>query len=108
MIVNAKTERWRIYFSDHAALELSMLSVASEAASEGMLFSAICAPSRFHTAKSQTGSRLIAKIFHSIAPSLPTIEVRQLNCRILILMGRQCDAYRKKGNECAPEAIPRL
>jgi len=35
-------ERWRIYFSDHAALELSMLSVVSEAASEGMLFSAIC------------------------------------------------------------------
>jgi hypothetical protein len=28
-----------------------MPSVVSEAASEGMLFSAICAPSRFHTAK---------------------------------------------------------
>ncbi|SIO54702.1 hypothetical protein SAMN05443247_07876 [Bradyrhizobium erythrophlei] len=32
-----------------------MLSVVSEAASEGMLFSAICAPSRFHTAKTQSG-----------------------------------------------------
>ncbi len=51
----------------------------------------------------QTGSRLTAKIFHSIAPSLPTIEVRQLHCRILIPMGGQCDAYRKKGNECAPK-----
>ncbi|MEH2570108.1 hypothetical protein V1289_009735 [Bradyrhizobium sp. AZCC 2289] len=33
-----------------------MLSVVSEAASEGMLFSAICAPSRFHTAKTLTGN----------------------------------------------------
>ncbi|SIO09700.1 hypothetical protein SAMN05443247_01963 [Bradyrhizobium erythrophlei] len=52
-------ERWRIYFSDHAALELSMLSVASEAASEGMLFSAICAPSRSHTAKATTGPEFL-------------------------------------------------
>jgi hypothetical protein len=32
-----------------------MLSVVSEAASEGMLFSAICAQSRFHTAKGHSG-----------------------------------------------------
>ena len=32
-----------------------MLSAVSEAASEGMLFSAICAPSRFHTAKTRSG-----------------------------------------------------
>jgi hypothetical protein len=32
-----------------------MLSVVSEAASEGMRFSAICAPSRFHTAKTHNG-----------------------------------------------------
>jgi hypothetical protein len=50
-------ERWSIYFSDHAELELSMLSVVSEAASEGMRFFTICAPSRFHTAKTQSGHR---------------------------------------------------
>jgi hypothetical protein len=54
-------ERWRIYFSDHAALELSMLSVVSEAASEGMLFSAICAPSRFHTAKTHLRHRHLVR-----------------------------------------------
>jgi hypothetical protein len=42
MCENAKVgEAWRTYFSHHAVLELSMLSVISEAATKGMPFSGI-------------------------------------------------------------------
>jgi hypothetical protein len=47
-----------------------MLSVVSEAALEGMRFSTICAPSRFHTAKTYLGHWPDQNLKASIAPFL--------------------------------------
>jgi hypothetical protein len=44
-------EARRVRFSDAAAPQFNMLLTLPEQASEGMLFSAICAALRFYTAK---------------------------------------------------------
>ena len=47
-------EAQRIYFSDAAAPQFSMLLTLPEQASEGILFSAVCSALRFYTAKTQS------------------------------------------------------